>query len=100
MTSVNFESSSNHGHPEIESDGYQSFEIKDNRVQTNPVFIDCKTENCTNLEGMSSVSGVGLEQEKRVRDVDAEFVVFYKDLDKYYVLVRHGVICLNSLSAL
>ena len=35
-------------------------EVRNDDVQTNPKIIDCKTEDCTNLEKFSSLSGVEL----------------------------------------
>jgi len=51
-------------------------EVKDGDVQINPRIIDCKTEDCTNLEEIS-VSGVELKREEKVEYFNVEFVVFY-----------------------
>lgn len=54
---------------------YRKTEVRNEDVQKYPKVIDCKTEDCTSLCEISS--GMGFEQNKTVREVNIEFVVFY-----------------------
>ena len=51
-------------------------EVVDDGAQPNPNAIDCKTEDATDLEEISSVSKTELEREEKVRQFDIEIVVF------------------------
>ena len=52
-------------------------EVRDEGIRTNPNTIDCKTEDSTNLEELSSFSGIKLQREEKVRTFDVEFVVLH-----------------------
>lgn len=47
------------------------------RCKNNLRIIDSKTEVCTDLKEISSVSGIELEQEENVRKFDINFILFY-----------------------
>lgn len=44
-------------------------------AQTSPKITDCKTEECTNIGEVSTVSDVVLEREEKVGKLNIEFVV-------------------------
>jgi len=89
MNSLHLKRSPDHEYPAIEldmtnfmehlSDEYicGKAEVRDEDVRTNPKIIDCKIEDYADLEEISSISGVKLEREEKVRKFDIEFVVFY-----------------------
>ena len=52
-------------------------EVRDDGVGTNPIIMDCKTEDCTDLGEISSVSRIKLEREEKVCMFDIEFVKHY-----------------------
>lgn len=52
---------------------------RDHDVGTNPRISDCKTEDCTDLGEISSISRVGQEQDEKVNKFSIEFVVFYRE---------------------
>ena len=78
MNSVNFEHSPGREYPAIKLDMTYfvenlsnenicgKAEVKDDGIGTSPNRIGCKTEDCTDLTKISSVSGIKLEQEERV----------------------------------
>ena len=55
--------------------------VNDDSVQTNPTIIDCKTEDCTDLGEISSVSEGGLKQEEKVRYSLQKVCVIAKQFD-------------------
>lgn len=86
MNSVKFENSPDYENPAIEidvkdlmeklSEEYicSKTELRDDAVQIIPKKTDCKTEDCTDLEEISSISKSELEQEEKVRKIDTDFV--------------------------
>ena len=52
-------------------------EVRDDDVGTHSILMDCKTEDCTDLGEISSVSRIKLEREEKVRMFDIEFVKHY-----------------------
>ena len=79
MNSTYFQYSPGHKYPAIKLDMTnfvehlsdeninEKVEVRDDGVHTNPIIIDCKTEDCTGLGEISLISGRGLEREEKVR---------------------------------
>ena len=89
MNSTHFKRSPDHEYPAISLDMTNfmehlsgeylcgKIEVRDDGVRINSKIIDCKTEDSTNLEELSSFSGIKLQREEKVRTSDVEFVVLY-----------------------
>ena len=81
---------STHKYPTIELDKanlkiseehvFEKSDVKNDGVQTNLRTTGCKTEDCTDLGEISSVSGIKLEREEKVRKFDMEFVVSLRQI--------------------
>ena len=102
MNPVHFGHSPDHEHPAIvldmpnfmehlsDENVCEKAEARDDGVQTNAGIINYKTEDSTDLEEISSVSGVRLEGEGKVKEISVEFIVFFHASFLYtlsYVLV-------------
>ena len=101
MNPVHFEPSPNHEHPAIvldmpnfmehlsDENVCEKAEARDDGIQTNAGIINCKTEDNFDLEEISSVSGVRLKQEGKVKEISVEFIVFFME-----VSYTHYLMCL------
>ena len=65
-------------------------EVSNDSVQTKLKIIDCKTEDCNDLEEIFSISESRIEQEKKVRKLDTDFVFYHENSSK------HHNMCLNE----
>lgn len=88
MNSIHLEHSPNHNYPAIELDMtdfvehlseeylHGKVDLRDDGIQTNPKIIGYKSEDCTNLGGISSISVSGLTLEERVRNFNYYYLMF------------------------
>ena len=90
MNAVHFKSSPDHEYPTIELDMTnfmehlsdelicKNAEVRDNCAETNQRKLNFKTEDCTDLGEIPSVSEVGLEREEKVRKFNTKLYTKHK----------------------